>query len=166
MPVDEDARRAEAARWLTSAAGDLAGADAILADPTAPDRIAAFLAQQAAEKSLKAALFFCGVPVPKTHRLDRLRDLVPLDWTVHHLDVDLIDLSGYSIEARYPDAGEDVAVDDAHAAADRARRIHAALNDDLARRGVNVAGSLPVGSHASRSKGDGTADIQGNPAGE
>jgi hypothetical protein len=48
----------------------------------------------------------------------------------------------------------------------RGGRIHAALNDDLARRGVKVAGSVPVGSHASRPKRDGTGEIEGNPTGD
>jgi len=43
-------------RWFRFALGDLAAAKAILADDRLPSRDAAYLAQQAAEKALKATI--------------------------------------------------------------------------------------------------------------
>ncbi len=77
---------ADSARWwLRLAAGDLAGARAIITDPAAPPRLAAYLAHQAAEKALKAAISADGRHPALSHDLtglrmsapDELRDAVP-----------------------------------------------------------------------------------------
>lgn len=78
-----DACQAEATKWLASACGDLRGAQAIIRSEGAPARLAAFLAQQAVEKALKAGLFLSEVPVPRSHSLDRLLGLLPHHWVVH-----------------------------------------------------------------------------------
>jgi HEPN domain-containing protein len=48
----------EARRWFRFATEDLIGAQRQLADPETAPRLACVLAQQAAEKALKAALVF------------------------------------------------------------------------------------------------------------
>ena len=138
MSTPERYRADEAIRWLASACGDLLGAEAVLADQRAPKRNAAYLAQQAAEKSLRAVLIYAGIRVPRSHRLDRLLDMIPGDWSVHGVEADLLDLSAYSTSARYPDAGDYVSPDEARSGVDDARAIHEAVKVDLARRGVEV----------------------------
>ncbi len=138
MPPDP--RHAEAAKWLASACGDLRGAEAILASGDAPARLAAYLAQQVAEKALKAGLFLLGEPVPRSHRLDRLRGMLPDHWVVHRAVADLVELTAYSTAARYPDAEPSVDRSDASEAIDLSRHIYEAITIDLAREGVDLEG--------------------------
>jgi HEPN domain-containing protein len=63
-------------RWLRYAREDLDGAEATLTRPGAIPRHAGFLAQQAAEKALKAVLVFLQIDVPRRHDLDGLRNLI------------------------------------------------------------------------------------------
>ena len=128
----------EALRWLSTACGDLRGAEAILADPRAPSRHAALFAQQVAEKSLKAALSASGLEIPRSHDLRRLLRLVPDDWSVHRVAHELVDLTAYSVGARYPDAGSSVGGDEAIEAVEEARAIYESVHRDLGTRGVAV----------------------------
>jgi len=64
---------------------------------------AAFMAQQAAEKFLKARLVEAQVKFPKTHDLAVLLDLIlPLEPTWSHLRPALDALASLGIEVRYP----------------------------------------------------------------
>ncbi|MCY7417812.1 MAG: HEPN domain-containing protein [Chloroflexi bacterium] len=128
----------EAFRWLSTACGDLRGAEVILADQLAPCRHAALFAQQVAEKSLKAALAASAIEVPRSHDLRRLLRLVPDDRSVHRVAHELVDLTAYSVGARYPDAGSLVGRDEASEALDEAGAIYEAVHRDLGARGVAV----------------------------
>ena len=70
-----------------------------------PYRLAAYHAQQSAEKSLKAYLVFCRTDFPYTHNLSRLVELCQKlrEWPDSLLDAE--ELTPYAITARYP--GED-----------------------------------------------------------
>lgn len=72
-PVDE--ARLEAHRWLATAEEDLLGATAMLERDDVAPRLACFLAQQAAEKALKARLIGRGIAFPRLHDLLALRAL-------------------------------------------------------------------------------------------
>lgn len=72
-PVDE--ARLEAHRWLATAEEDLLGATAMLERDDVAPRLACFLAQQAAEKALKARLIGRGIAFPRPHDLLALRAL-------------------------------------------------------------------------------------------
>lgn len=66
--------RVQSARWwLGLAEGDLAGARVLLSHEACPPRLAAYLAHQAAEKALKAALAASGTDPARTHDLLGLR---------------------------------------------------------------------------------------------
>ncbi len=88
--------------WLRLASGDLAGARAILKDPGAPPRLAAYLAHQAAEKALKASISAAGRQPAMSHDLvglrvsapDALRDSLPASA--------LRPLAFINVLARYP----------------------------------------------------------------
>src|SRR5690606_41165325 len=69
-------------RWLDYALSDLAAAKTLLANPDHYPRQVCYLAQQAAEKALKAALVREQVDFPFSHDLDRLRNLLPPSWRV------------------------------------------------------------------------------------
>lgn len=72
-----DSQEDEAQRWLKYARWDLATAERNAADDTMPPANVCFAAQQAVEKTLKAALVFLGIEPPRTHNLDSLRNLLP-----------------------------------------------------------------------------------------
>lgn len=88
--------------WLAFAQEDL---DACRSRPGRHfrPRHVANLAQQAAEKALKAAVVRSGGTPPKTHDLERLRALLPEGWRSKRRPVDLERLSSYGVRARYPD---------------------------------------------------------------
>ena len=65
--------------------------------------LACFHCQQAAEKYLKALLQEWGLPVPRTHNLeDLLNLLLPHDATLRRLRRGLRYLSQFAVDYRYP----------------------------------------------------------------
>jgi len=72
----------EARRWLRYVGEDLVTAERIAASRTMPPLNACYHAQQAVEKSLKAALIFAKIGFAFRHDLDFLRDLLPPNWNV------------------------------------------------------------------------------------
>jgi HEPN domain-containing protein len=66
--------------WLNYAEMDLRAAHALLDSDEFFPRQICFFAQQCAEKSIKAILVFEEVAFPKSHDLDRLRDMIPDGW--------------------------------------------------------------------------------------
>lgn len=87
--------------WLDRAHDDLNAAHALLHYPDLT-HVAAFHAQQATEKALKAALEEYDLGLLKTHSLTRLLEVVNSRLTVM-LDQDMLDrLEAVYIEARYP----------------------------------------------------------------
>ena len=130
--------RSQAIReWYGHALGELAMARQILI-PGMPARGAAFHAEQAAEKAIKAALIAEGLSVPRTHDLDMLRNLLPSAWKVRRAHPDLADLSEYAVETRYPDNDSPVTEAAASAAIRQAMSVVAVIAEDLERRGVSV----------------------------
>ncbi|MEM0963162.1 MAG: HEPN domain-containing protein [Bacteroidota bacterium] len=124
MTTDRD----DALGWLRYAAEDLAAARAMLDVSSVVARHPAWLAQQAAEKAIKALLVAAGRPFPKTHDLDRLARLLPDPSAVLTLDADLSALTEYAVGSRYPgDLPDSVAPEEArHAVEDAARVLSAA----------------------------------------
>jgi len=127
---------AEAQRWLRYAREDLAAAERLLADPRSVPRHICWLAQQAAEKALKAALVLEGVDFPWRHDLDALRNLLPAGWAVKVEQPDLAELTEWAVEARYPGDWPEATVEDAARAVATARAVYSAIARDCAQRGV------------------------------
>jgi HEPN domain-containing protein len=98
----------EALRWIEYAETDVHAAYALLASGEFFPRQICFLSQQAAEKAIKAILVFEEVDFPKSHDIDRLRDLIPDRWKVKQTFPDLADLTVWAVESRYPGAYPDV----------------------------------------------------------
>ncbi len=94
------------AYWIELARGDLAAAAGIVRDASVPPRVAASLAQQSAEKALKAAISSVGAEPPRSHDLVRLAqlaaDAVRLTVTTNELRL----LADAHIQGRYPDPVE------------------------------------------------------------
>jgi HEPN domain-containing protein len=131
-------RDAEVRRWVRSAREDLRGARAAARDSDLLPRHACHLAQQAAEKALKAVLVYGGVPVPRIHDLDRLRALVPdpAAWSIARLPLDLAPLTVFATQARYPGEGPDPDAADAAGAIATAGEAVTRVVADLRRRGL------------------------------
>ena len=92
--------------WFRIALGDLAGACALADDDGVPPRLAAALAQQAAEKALKAVIALAGIDPPRTHDLVSLAlDVRSRGLTIPDA-VDLAALSDGVRSGRYPDPDE------------------------------------------------------------
>ena len=105
MPPDQ---REEARQWLARAHGSLA-----LAQQPKPDSAfwadLCYLAQQAAEKALKAVYHWIGQPHRFTHDLEELgRGLAEHGLAVPSVVRDAVALTRYAVETRYPGTSEPV----------------------------------------------------------
>jgi HEPN domain-containing protein len=114
---------AETQRWLRYAREDLEAAEALVEQQTVVPRHICWLAQQAAEKALKAVLVFLGVEFPWRHDLDALRNLIPTDWEVKEKHPDLAELTQWAVEARYPGDWSDATEADARSAVAQAQSV-------------------------------------------
>ena len=133
---DLDPAAREAGRWLRFSEEDLDVSLRLLSGcPSAP-RHACWLAQQAAEKALKAALILEGIEFPFTHDLDALRNLLPHGWPVRDTHADLAELTEWAAEARYPGDRPDPTNADAARAESEARSVHNSVAAEFRRRGV------------------------------
>jgi len=109
--------------WLKKADSDLAVATLTLNTKSDDYFIAAFHAQQAVEKYLKAFLVWRQVPFPKTHEIKKLLSLFPTE------DAELVKglseadwLTPFGIEFRYP--SEEVAdLETAKKAVEQAKKV-------------------------------------------
>jgi len=121
----------EAVRWLAYARSDLNAARALLRDPEYFPRQVCFLAQQAAEKAIKAVFVLLEIEFPFTHDLDRLRDLLPEGWRVKTEFPDLAELTIWAVEARYPGDLPDVVEADARHALQTAEAVYQAIEHGI-----------------------------------
>jgi len=103
MKPPEDIKREFVRQWLEKADTDLGMARHLLQGRSSFAFGAAFHAQQAAEKALKALLVWRGLPFPKTHDIRRLVDLI--EWPEGSAPASIQKAFGLSIfasEYRYP----------------------------------------------------------------
>ena len=124
----------EARRWLRFATEDLDVAQRLLAADGIPPRHACSLAQQAAEKALKAALVLEGIDFPFRHDLDALRNLLPDTWSVRRTHTDLAQLTEWAVEARYPGDWQEATATDAEQAVSQARGVYNSIAAEFERR--------------------------------
>ncbi len=137
--MSDPEHRAEALRWLRFAQEDLAEAERLLRFSDAIPRHICWLAQQAAEKALKAALILEGVEFPYRHDLDALRNLLPNGWAVKKEYPDLAELTVWAVEARYPGDWPEATLEDAQRAVDQARGVLDFVVRDFRRRNIEVS---------------------------
>ena len=124
----------EARRWLRSAEEDLDVAQRLLAMDGPTPRHTCFLAQQATEKALKAALVLEGIDFPFRHDLDALRNLLPDTWSVRRTHTDLAQLTEWAVEARYPGDRQEATATDAKQAVSQAREVYNSIAAEFKRR--------------------------------
>lgn len=126
----------EAIRWLRYAEEDLNAASAMLGHPTVTPRHICFLAQQAAEKGIKAVLIASQTRFPFRHDLDELRNLIPEQWSMRDCPADLSELTEWAVEARYPTDEQDPDAEDAQRAVEQASIVVVWVNRDLRHQGI------------------------------
>jgi len=139
MP-DPEAVVEVARSWLRGARSDLVMSRKALADRDAVDPwVASFHAQQAAEKTVKAALVIEQIRFPRTHELERLRSLLPAGWELPDRET-LAGLSRFAVAGRYPeslfDAGPEPTWADAEEAVRLAESVETAVLSAARSRGI------------------------------
>ena len=109
--------------WVDKAEGDWTSAGREVVVQTDPNYdLVCFLAQQCAEKYLKAALQEKGIAPPKTHDLEKLMDLLlPAQPFWKALLPALDQLSDYVVSFRYP--GQTADKIEAQEALERCRQV-------------------------------------------
>jgi HEPN domain-containing protein len=133
MRPPEGVKRGFVVQWIRSADGDLAAAKHLLSGGAEFVRGAAFHAQQAAEKFLKAALVWHQVEFPKTHDISRLTDLLKAaDSNLADRVREASALTPYAIEARYPSDLPEPTLAEAREALSIATRVRDAVRRGLA----------------------------------
>jgi HEPN domain-containing protein len=117
--------------WMRKAEADLKAAEHLLTLNQEDYFTAAFHAQQAAEKFLKALLVRYQIAFPKTHDIQRLLDLADrADTAVKLRLASAVTLTPFGAEFRYP--GEHVAdIQAARGALDNARRVREVVLERL-----------------------------------
>lgn len=114
--------------WLRKANMDLAVAERLTADEVPFCNAITFHCQQAAEKYLKAILTFWEIEFPKTHVLAMLLGLVETrDEALAKSLMDVIILTPYGAEMRYPGDRPDASREEADQAVHLARRVRDAV---------------------------------------
>jgi len=109
----------------------LKAARKLLEEPDYYPRQVCFLAQQSAEKALKAIFVLLEEDFPYTHDLDHLRESVPADWRVKTEFPQLYGLSHWAVESRYPGESPGVVYSDAQAALLLAEAIYLSVTEDI-----------------------------------
>ena len=117
--------------------GDLQSAKVHITHSDLPPRIACFLAQQAAEKALKAALVWLEKDFPWSHDLEELTALLPEGWQIKTRISDLAWLSEWAVEGRYPGDLPDATLDDAKNSVELARDTFHSILADLKSQGYS-----------------------------
>jgi HEPN domain-containing protein len=115
--------RREVWRWLRLAREDLAAAEHLGDAADLPPRVACLLAQQSAEKAIKAVLVAEDVDPPKLHDLRRLLERCASPIMAELDEPVLEDLSRWSIAGRYPADVDEGTAGDVVASMDTATRV-------------------------------------------
>ncbi|MDY7104223.1 MAG: HEPN domain-containing protein [Actinomycetota bacterium] len=109
-------------RWFRLAEEDLHAGRVLVAEGSAALRIAGFLAQQAAEKALKAGLLASSTHPPRIHGLRQLQQLLPGEPDAT-LDDDLDVLDPWVIVGRYAADLPEPSLAEAEGLLDAAERV-------------------------------------------
>lgn len=134
MPT-ADRQLAFARRWLSKARTDLALAILVLEKrPEMEPWAAAFHAQQAAEKAIKALLIARWIEPPRTHNLRVIAELLPDEVGVGASTQSLASISEFSSDVRYTgpfEQAHEPTWQEAEAAVAIARAVLAAVADQI-----------------------------------
>jgi len=133
MRPHEEVKREIVAEWVRKADADMELAKHLIHEESFPNAIA-FSSQQAAEKYLKAFLTWRQLAPPKTHDLADLLKLVQtVDADLAESLRDIIVLTPYGVELRYPGDRPDATEEDAEEAVRLADKVRVAVMHRLAK---------------------------------
>ncbi len=111
-------------QWLSKAEEDFSAAKSLITYGASFLSTVCFHSQQAAEKYLKAFLTYHQVEFPKTHDIDELLDLIaPTDSKLSESLRDVIVLTNYGVDVRYPGDFPNVTSSDAQQAIQMAEKV-------------------------------------------
>ena len=114
----------EVEKWFKKAESDLLVIKNNFAATEIPVDACCFHAQQAAEKYFKAYLISKQMTFPKTHDLQSLLNLcIGINPSFNKITEPAIRLTDYAISPRYPDALDDLTIEDAKKAYEDAVKI-------------------------------------------
>lgn len=136
MKRDEASK--EALRWLRYALEDLDAAEVLFGEEDSAPRVICALSHQSAEKAIKAILIIEQIEFPKTHDLDALRNLTPMDWNLGMRHPDLSNLTAWCVLGRYPGDWPDSTRNDAVGALQTARDIVEIVSEEFTARGFRI----------------------------
>ena len=115
-------------QWLLKAEEDFNAANSLLTYGISFLSTVCFHSQQAAEKYLKAFLTYHQVEFPKTHDIDELLELIdPINDKLAESLRDVIILTNYGVDARYPGDFPALTDDDAKQAIKMAEKVRKAV---------------------------------------
>jgi HEPN domain-containing protein len=134
--MSDPERVEETRRWIRFAHEDLEVAGLLIEQRSVP-RAACFHAQQAAEKALKALLIARDTEYPRTHELFGLSLLLPDAFDPGISDEELVRLSKWAVEPRYPGDMLEATREDAEAAVEQARNVYETALKDLEAHGYD-----------------------------
>ncbi|PRR71966.1 HEPN domain-containing protein [Neomoorella humiferrea] len=130
--MNNEERKQEALRWLKRAKGDLRVARLTLGDEEGPEYgLACYLAQQCAEKSLKAILISMGIKFSYKHDLEYLVEILPAENKAAFSEMELEWLSNWVTEGRYPGDWPEATQEDAKKAIEMAEAIYNNISENL-----------------------------------
>ncbi|KAF0134419.1 MAG: HEPN domain-containing protein [Candidatus Saganbacteria bacterium] len=121
----------KANEWFAKGDNDLKAARLILNDHNPPTDTICYHCQQAVEKYLKGLLTLHKIEFLKTHDLDYLYKLIIKVVDINAIKEEILSLSKYAIEARYPaDVPIVYSIEEAKSALEKAANIlkHIKLN--------------------------------------
>ncbi|MBN1972235.1 MAG: HEPN domain-containing protein [Sedimentisphaerales bacterium] len=111
-------------QWLLKAEEDYNAAGSLLEHGVTFLSTVCFHSQQASEKFLKAFLTYHQIEFPKTHDIAELLDLIaPVDSKLSASLHDVIVLTNYGVNARYPGDFPDITISDAQEAVRMAEKV-------------------------------------------
>ena len=132
MKSPENSMRKVVAEWLFKADEDFELAEYLLSQGVFHPNAIAFNSQQAAEKYLKAFLTWKQIHFPKTHDLEILLVLIEqIDAALAASMEDIIVLTMYGVELRYPGDQPDVTPDNARKAVELARKVRKSVRESM-----------------------------------
>jgi len=135
MKPHEEARDELVGQWIEKAHLDLDVACNLVSQGARFFPAAAFHAQQAAEKYLKALLVHHQIEFPRTHDLGELLDLLaPVEGPLVSLLAEATALNPYSVDMRYPGEMPEISDGEAKQATELARAVRDAVLTALANR--------------------------------
>jgi len=132
MRPPEEVKREIVAGWLRKADSDMSLSEHLLSEGSAFPNAIAFNSQQAAEKYLKAFLAWHQIAFPKTHDLEELLNLAKAaDAGLVASLRDVIALTLYGVDLRYPGDRPDATVSEARQAVALAKKVQKAVVERL-----------------------------------